>query len=67
MTHFVTAVRIVPCHKGKRGYQAHIDIRHEGKWHTFDGALYERRWAAEREEARMADRIEAYVESVKGD
>jgi hypothetical protein len=64
MTHYTTTVRVVPCHKGKKGYQAQLNFRHCGERYSFEGALYERRWAAEKDAQRMADRIDAYVEIV---
>lgn len=64
MTAHTTRIRTVPCHKGKKGYQALIEFRHRGELYSFEGTLYERRWAAENDAQRMADRIDAYVEIV---
>lgn len=65
MTHYTTTIRTVPCHKGKKGYQAQLDFRYGREKFSFEGALYDRRWAAEIDAQRMADRIDAYVEIVK--
>jgi len=65
MTHYTTTVRVVPCHKGKKGYQAQLDFRYRGERYRFEGTLYERRWAAENDAQRMADRIEAYVSIIR--
>ena len=64
MTNYITTVRTVPCHKGKTGYRAEIQFRHGGERYSFEGALFERRWAAVNDAQRMADRIDAYVEIV---
>lgn len=64
MTKYTTRIRTVPCHKGKKGYQALIEFRHGGELYSFEGSLFERRWAAENEAQRMGDRIDAYVEIV---
>lgn len=64
MTAHTTRIRTVPCHKGKKGYQAMIEFRHGGELYSFEGSLFERRWAAENEAQRMGDRIDAYVEIV---
>ena len=64
MTNYTTSVRTVPCHKGKKGYQAEISFRHGGELYSFEGSLYERRWAAENDAQRMADRIDAYVDII---
>lgn len=64
MTHYTTTIRTVPCHKGSKGYRAELWFRFKGERYGFEGTLYQRRWAAERDAARMADRIEAYVEIV---
>jgi hypothetical protein len=64
MTKYTTRIRTVPCHKGRKGYQALIEFRHRGELYNFEGTLYERRWAAENDAQRMADRIDAYVEIV---
>ena len=64
MTKYTTRIRTVPCHKGAKGYQAEIQFRHGGELYSFEGSLFERRWAAENDERRMADRIDAYVEIV---
>jgi hypothetical protein len=64
MTKYTTRIRTVPCHKGAKGYQAGIQFRHGGELYSFEGSLYERRWAAENDAQRMADRIDAYVDIV---
>ena len=65
MTNYTTTVRTVPCHKGAKGYQAEISFRHRGERFIFEGTLYERRWAAENDAQRMADRIDAYVDIIR--
>jgi len=35
-----------------------------GELYSFEGNLYERRWAADNDAQRMADRVDAYVEIV---
>jgi hypothetical protein len=64
MTNYTTRIRTVPCHKGKKGYQALIEFRHSGELYSFEGSIHQRRWAAENEAQRMGDRIDAYVEIV---
>ncbi|MDI9411235.1 MAG: hypothetical protein QM519_06845 [Bacteroidia bacterium] len=65
MTKYTTRVRTVPCHKGGKGYQAEIEFRYRGERYSFEGTLYERRWAAENDAQRMADRIDAYVSIIR--
>jgi hypothetical protein len=64
MTNYTTRIRTVPCHKGAKGYQALIEFRHRRELYSFEGPLYERRWAAENDAQRMADRIDDYVEII---
>jgi hypothetical protein len=67
MTKYTTRVRTVPCHKGSKGskgYQALLEFRYRGELYSFEGNLYERRWAADNDAQRMADRVDAYVEII---
>ncbi len=64
MTNYTTRIRTVPCHKGAKGYQALIEFRYRRELYSFEGTLFERRWAAENDERRMADRIDAYVDII---
>jgi hypothetical protein len=64
MTKYTTRIRTVPCHKGKKGYQALIEFRHGGELYSFEGSIHQRRWAADDEAQRMGDRIDAYVEII---
>lgn len=65
MTNHTTRVRTVPCHKGAKGYQAILEFRYRRELYSFEGALFERRWAAENEAQRMADRVDAYVDIIR--
>ena len=64
MTNYTTTIRTVPCRKGAKGYQAELRFRHGGELYSFEGALFDRRWAAEIDAQRLADRIDAYVDIV---
>lgn len=64
MTKYTTRIRTVPCHKGSKGYQALLEFRYRGELYSFEGNLYERRWAADNDAQRMADRVDAYVEII---
>ena len=64
MTNYTTRIRTVPCHKGGKGYQALIEFRYRRELYSFEGTLYERRWAADNDAQRMADRIDAYVDII---
>ena len=65
MTQYTTRIRTVPCHKGAKGYQAILEFRYRRELYSFEGALFERRWAAENEAQRMADRVDAYVDIIR--
>jgi hypothetical protein len=64
MTNYTTRIRIVPCHKGTKGYQPLIEFRYRRELYCFEGSIYQRRWAADNEAQRMGDRIDAYVEII---
>lgn len=64
MTQYTTRIRIVPCHKGAKGYQPLIEFRYRRELYCFEGSIYQRRWAADNEAQRMGDRIDAYVEII---